>query len=68
MDLVDLSPGLRRAIVNPDRKISVELMVPMDNGGVEIFMAHRVQHNNSRGPFKGCAAVCVWVGGGGGCA
>jgi hypothetical protein len=24
----------------------------MDNGGVEIFMAHRVQHNNSRGPFK----------------
>jgi glutamate dehydrogenase/leucine dehydrogenase len=27
--------------------------VPMDNGGVEIIMAHRVQHNNSRGPYKG---------------
>lgn len=53
MDRVDLSPGLRQAIVNPDRKISVELMVPMDNGNVEIIMAHRVQHNNSRGPFKG---------------
>ncbi|GBF99966.1 glutamate dehydrogenase [Raphidocelis subcapitata] len=53
MDLVDLSPGLRRAILNPDRKLSVELLVPMDDGGVEIFMAHRVQHNNSRGPFKG---------------
>ncbi|KAI8474238.1 MAG: glutamate dehydrogenase [Monoraphidium minutum] len=53
MDLVDLSPGLRRAILNPDRKLSVELLVPMDSGGVEIIMAHRVQHNNSRGPFKG---------------
>lgn len=25
----------------------------MDNGEVNLFSAHRVQHNNSRGPFKG---------------
>lgn len=30
--MVELSPGVRRAILNPDRKLSVELMVPMDNG------------------------------------
>jgi hypothetical protein len=38
MDLLDLDPGLRQALTNPDRKISVELMVPMDGGGVEIIM------------------------------
>ncbi|KIY95463.1 Glutamate dehydrogenase A [Monoraphidium neglectum] len=53
MEMLDMSPGLQRAILNPDRSLSVELMVPMDNGGVEIIMAHRVQHNNSRGPYKG---------------
>jgi glutamate dehydrogenase/leucine dehydrogenase len=25
----------------------------MDNGEIEVFNAYRVQHNNSRGPFKG---------------
>ena len=25
----------------------------MDDGEVNLFTAHRVQHNNSRGPFKG---------------
>lgn len=53
MDMLDLSPGLRRAITHADRKLSVELMLPLDDGGVDIVMAHRVQHNNARGPYKG---------------
>eukprot|EP00879_Flechtneria_rotunda_P003623 GHRR01003860.1.p1 GENE.GHRR01003860.1~~GHRR01003860.1.p1 ORF type:complete len:417 (+),score=105.87 GHRR01003860.1:112-1362(+) len=53
MEILDIHPNLQHAILNSDRRLSVELRVPMDNGEVEIFMAHRVQHNNSRGPFKG---------------
>ena len=33
--------------------MAVELVVQLDNGEVEVFNAYRVQHNNSRGPFKG---------------
>ncbi|GMH43437.1 hypothetical protein BSKO_11359 [Bryopsis sp. KO-2023] len=40
-------------LMNPDRELTVELAVTLDNGSVEVFNAYRVQHNNSRGPFKG---------------
>jgi hypothetical protein len=33
--------------------MSVELVLQMDSGEIEVFNAYRVQHNNSRGPFKG---------------
>lgn len=50
---LDLDAELRYSVINPDRVLTLELMVPMDNGEIELFTAHRVQHNNSRGPFKG---------------
>jgi hypothetical protein len=28
------------------------LCLQMDNGEIEVFNAYRVQHNNSRGPYK----------------
>ena len=31
----------------------MELNIVRDNGEIEIFNAYRVQHDNSRGPFKG---------------
>ncbi len=31
----------------------MELNITRDNGEIEIFNAYRVQHDNSRGPFKG---------------
>lgn len=31
----------------------MELIVHLDNGEVGLFNAFRVQHNNSRGPYKG---------------
>ncbi|CAD7699451.1 unnamed protein product [Ostreobium quekettii] len=40
-------------LLEPKREVAVELVVPRDAGGVEVFRAYRVQHNNSRGPFKG---------------
>jgi len=33
--------------------MSVELVMQLDNGEVEVFNAYRVQHNNARGPYKG---------------
>ena len=33
--------------------ISYSLLMQMDNGEIEVFNAYRVQHNNSRGPYKG---------------
>ena len=37
----------------PSREIQCELVVPLDNGGIASFTGFRVQHDNSRGPFKG---------------
>lgn len=28
-------------------------LMQLDNGEIEVFNAYRVQHNNSRGPYKG---------------
>mmetsp|Transcript_28219 Transcript_28219/g.71949 ORF Transcript_28219/g.71949 Transcript_28219/m.71949 type:complete len:464 (-) Transcript_28219:476-1867(-) len=48
-----VNPGIVKSILHPDREMTVQLPVPMDSGEIELFSAHLVQHNNSRGPFKG---------------
>ncbi len=35
------------------RAIEVDVPIRMDNGDIKSFKGFRVQHNNSRGPFKG---------------
>jgi glutamate dehydrogenase (NAD(P)+) len=45
--------GVERAVLNPDRRLTVALTVPLDSGEVAQYMAHRVQFNNARGPYKG---------------
>jgi hypothetical protein len=50
---MDVDPGIEKAVLTPDRKISVALAVPRDDGEVALFHAHRVQHNNARGIYKG---------------
>lgn len=37
----------------PYREITVQLPLKKDDGTVEIFKGYRVQHNGSRGPYKG---------------
>ena len=44
---------LQKLLLTPNREMTVELVVQMDNGEIEVYNAYRVQHNNSRGPFKG---------------
>ncbi|MBS3165329.1 Glu/Leu/Phe/Val dehydrogenase [Candidatus Woesearchaeota archaeon] len=48
-----LERWLRDMLRVPDRTLSVEFPVKMDNGDIRMFTGYRVQHNNSRGPYKG---------------
>ncbi len=40
-------------ILEPNRVIQVKVPVMMDNKQLKIFKGYRVQHDNSRGPYKG---------------
>ncbi len=51
--LLKLSPEVSRQLMTPHREIKVECTVRMDDGRVGTFTGYRVQHDNSRGPFKG---------------
>lgn len=42
-----------KILLTPAREVTVELIITRDNGKAESFSGFRVQHNNSRGPFKG---------------
>lgn len=37
----------------PERELTVSIPVRMDNGELKVFEGYRVQHNSSRGPYKG---------------
>ena len=41
------------ALCPPFREIAVQVPLRRDSGDVEMFRGFRVQHNDSRGPFKG---------------
>ena len=44
---------MRRVLRVPQRELTVNFPVTMDDGSVQVFTGHRVQHNVSRGPGKG---------------
>jgi glutamate dehydrogenase (NAD(P)+) len=48
-----LGESLRALLKIPHREIVVELPVRMDDGRLCVYMGYRVQHDHSRGPFKG---------------
>ena len=52
-DLLDLPPGVRAELRVPQRELTVNFPVKMDDGEVRIFTGYRVQHNLGRGPVKG---------------
>jgi glutamate dehydrogenase (NAD(P)+) len=51
--VLDYPERLQKLLLTPARELHVELNITRDNGEIEIFNAYRVQHDNSRGPFKG---------------
>ena len=52
-DLLDLSPEWRSLIRTPFREMKVEVPLYREDGSFTTFIGYRVQHNGSRGPFKG---------------
>ncbi|MBI4547935.1 MAG: Glu/Leu/Phe/Val dehydrogenase [Ignavibacteriae bacterium] len=52
-DQLELDYDLRMMMRNPERCLTVNIPVRMDNGRIESFQGHRVQYNTSRGPAKG---------------
>jgi glutamate dehydrogenase (NAD(P)+) len=52
-DLLDLSPNLRRILRVPQRELTVNFPVRMDDGTIEVYTGYRVHHNYTRGPAKG---------------
>ena len=51
--LPQLQEGLVEFLIRPDRVITVEFPIEMDDGTVRNFVGHRVLHNRVRGPGKG---------------
>ena len=52
-DRLGVRNEIRNLICTPDREMRVEIPVRMDNGELEVFIGYRIQHNGSRGPYKG---------------
>ncbi|HAW10800.1 MAG TPA: glutamate dehydrogenase, partial [Chloroflexi bacterium] len=52
-DLLELDQGVRAILRVPQRQLTVNFPVKMDDGSVQMFEGYRVQHNLNRGPAKG---------------
>lgn len=52
-DLIDLPDSARMLLSTPTRELRVELPLRKDDGSLDVFIGYRVQHDNSRGPYKG---------------
>jgi len=50
---LDISPEMRQLLRSPYRELRIELPLQRDDGSLSLFHGYRVQHNQSRGPFKG---------------
>ena len=52
-DILGLDEGVRKKLRTPERCLTVAIPTRMDDGRLEVFIGHRVQHNTTRGPAKG---------------
>ncbi|HTQ02313.1 MAG TPA: Glu/Leu/Phe/Val dehydrogenase dimerization domain-containing protein [Polyangiaceae bacterium] len=52
-ELLALPERLRTALITPSRELRVELIIELDDGSLGHYIGYRVQHDDSRGPFKG---------------
>lgn len=52
-DHLGLSDELRILLITPYRELVVQIPVRMDDGRLATFNGYRIQHNGSRGPYKG---------------
>jgi glutamate dehydrogenase (NAD(P)+) len=52
-EMLNLDSGLRRILRVPQRELTVNFPVKMDDGSIDVFTGFRIQHNITRGPAKG---------------
>lgn len=52
-DIMGLDDNMRRVLRQCQREFTVNFPVEMDDGSVQVFTGHRVQHNRNPGPTKG---------------
>ena len=52
-DLLDLPDSVREVLRVPQRELTVNFPVKLDNGSTKVYTGYRVQHNLGRGPVKG---------------
>ena len=50
---LNLEKGIHEMLMVPKRSLQVSIAIRMDDGGFGVFQGCRVQHMDSRGPFKG---------------
>jgi glutamate dehydrogenase (NAD(P)+) len=53
LDTLKLGHEYETLLMTPTREIRVELVIRKDDGTLGNYIGYRVQHDNSRGPFKG---------------
>ncbi|MBI4144777.1 Glu/Leu/Phe/Val dehydrogenase [Candidatus Woesearchaeota archaeon] len=51
--ILKLTENETKLLVTPRRIITINFPVKLDSGRIKLFQGYRVQHNDSRGPFKG---------------
>ncbi len=51
--IMELEPWITEILLHPQKEINVSFLAEMDDGNMRMFQGYRVQHNNSRGPYKG---------------
>lgn len=52
-DILELPDSIRAVLRVPQRELTVNFPVKLDDGSVKMFTGYRVQHNLGRGPVKG---------------
>lgn len=51
--LINLPADDLNRLLEPERILTVQIPVRMDDGHTQMFTGYRSQHNNARGPYKG---------------
>lgn len=53
VEQMDIDPGIVEKIKHTKREVTVHFPVQLDDGSLRMVTGYRVQHNDTRGPFKG---------------
>ncbi|GHA19714.1 Glu/Leu/Phe/Val family dehydrogenase [Oceanisphaera arctica] len=52
-DVLAIDEQMQHLIRSPHREISFEIPITLGDGSLRVFSGYRIQHDHSRGPFKG---------------